>query len=380
MRKIITINVLCTLFILGTACHKSKNTISNNKSKAVKETVMSVTEKGGIDTILAKKQTVIHLDSDPSAVISKIDKILMDENKIFVLDQSSSKVLVYNKAGFFLGKLTDIGRGPQEYRGLTDISLDPKTKTIYLLTDVPYKILSYDYDLNYLDEIELDELYLEFIKQENYFICRRAETLNNQANNFYYDIVDVKTGQVLKQILPIQEEASSLLAQSKFPGSQMFMHSASSVLLTTVEEASLYEFENQALKKKYDFANLSHDDNTKMDAFIANIMESEGYVFFKTLEGLAVYNKKQDEFFLYKYGILNTKININLNSFLPIGNHTDKIAFIKKPIELKTAERSMKDYYEKNNIPKKERNTDFLEFAATVSDDDNMILFVYDIK
>lgn len=68
---------------------------------------------------------------------------------IFPRDESGS-ILRFSKDGKYLNKIGAVGNGPGEYAELTDICVDPSTKTISILgTDEVYK---YNYDGSFIDK------------------------------------------------------------------------------------------------------------------------------------------------------------------------------------------------------------------------------------
>ncbi|MGS2740795.1 6-bladed beta-propeller [Sinomicrobium sp. M5D2P17] len=326
------------------------------------------------DTLFLQNSKVIFLENNPSSVLNEVNKIFMDDNKLFVLDKALSKVVVYDISGKYLNHLEAIGNGPREYTGLIDIFVNDSTKQIHLLCDHPFKIMTYDYDMHYINEIKIDDLYLEFIQQGNYFICRRAELENNIPNKFYVDVVDVQTGDIIKSLLPI-ESNTKRLNKPKIPGSMITK--SSSILVSTLDNNFINEFKSQddVLEKKYDMNRLSSTNGQ-----IVNMVESDSFLIFKTGEGMFLYDKKAKKLKGYKYGILNTAdLNAGLSEYLPVGNTINKVAFIYSPSLLKTVEKAFKE--KQSSIKDSGKvNRKFLDFASKVKFDDNPILFIYDLN
>src|SRR5690606_11864265 len=103
----------------------------------------------------------------------------------------------------YLSHFQNIGRGPSEYKALTDMFVDSTSKLIHLLCDFPFKIMTIDYQMNFIRAINVEKFYLQFVADNKYFYCRRAETTNNIVNDFYLDVIDRESAKVVKSMFPI---------------------------------------------------------------------------------------------------------------------------------------------------------------------------------
>jgi len=76
------------------------------------------------------------LEQNDSCLIRQIDKIDIVNDNIYILDRSSSSIFVFNKLGDFLWKVSEQGRGPQEYYGIGDCAVNPLNENIYVLDPI----------------------------------------------------------------------------------------------------------------------------------------------------------------------------------------------------------------------------------------------------
>jgi len=100
---------------------------------------------------------IIPLESPDSGLIGRIDKILVHNNKIFILDQVQRKsVLEFDMNGKFIRHFGKVGRGPGEYIEPNDMSVNDKEVAIWV--NDQRKFITYDLNGNYLREIRTGTL------------------------------------------------------------------------------------------------------------------------------------------------------------------------------------------------------------------------------
>lgn len=109
-------------------------------------------------------------NQDDDALIIGIDRLLFDDDKVFVVDRMAKKVMAFDKTGCFLAStVNSIGQGPNQYVSLLDAAIDVKDKKILIACDAPYCIMVFDYDLQFEKMIKLD-YYLKEIAVDDKFI------------------------------------------------------------------------------------------------------------------------------------------------------------------------------------------------------------------
>lgn len=85
----------------------------------------------------------IVLETTPESTIGTIDKLIVRENKIYILDKEITKSLfVFSIEGKFLYKISSAGRGPGEYMFPDDFSID-NSKNEVLIWDISQKKINF---------------------------------------------------------------------------------------------------------------------------------------------------------------------------------------------------------------------------------------------
>jgi hypothetical protein len=134
----------------------------------------------------------IHLETTDECLIKKIDKIVFDKNKIFVLDcGGNNKILVFDRHGKFMYTVGKIGQGTGEYRTACDFCLDVQNKMIYIICERS-RIMQYNYNGDFVKQIKMD-FYAENIEYSNkhfYFIGNQLDFYNLVITDSEIKIID----------------------------------------------------------------------------------------------------------------------------------------------------------------------------------------------
>jgi len=365
------------LFVFGCSTPSEKKELKSHDITHVK---LGMVDSKLIDSDFFNGSESIILESNQFSMLKIIDRIFIDENKLFVFDAASDKLVCFDKNGKYLKHIQNVGRGPNEYSSLMDVVHDIANKRLLLITDYPYSILTYDYEFNLIDKVTLDDLYLSGVVADKSLILLRSELENMLPSDFYLDIYDLKTKSFIESRLPIDANDKGLYNQTGiFRGKQVT--SSTSALITTKEEGLIYEFSSGDAKLKYviDFSVLR--DEPTVWRQIANPFETENYLLFNATDlGILVYDKNINELTSYTQGVGNFNYlgGATMNRFIPIGGDNNLVAFVYDPALMKQAEKNIQVFKEQNKDV--QVNNDYLDFAKAVDINSNKIIFFYSVK
>lgn len=76
---------------------------------------------------------LIPLETNQICLVNRIDKVVMFESKIFVFDENSQKILLFNHDGTFIRQIGRPGKGPGEYLEISDFDIDRVRNLVYVL-------------------------------------------------------------------------------------------------------------------------------------------------------------------------------------------------------------------------------------------------------
>ena len=92
---------------------------------------------------------LIPLETSKNALIGRISKMMIHQNRYYILDYQQKNVQVFDESGKFILKIGKQGRGPGEYSNLDDMMYNPYTDNLDLLDPWGW-IYSYDLKGNYI--------------------------------------------------------------------------------------------------------------------------------------------------------------------------------------------------------------------------------------
>lgn len=131
----------------------------------------------------------IQLESDTNMLIGKIDKILYENDRIYIMDSRVTRSLfIFDKEGNFINKIDCHGQGPNEFIELTDMFYDSRERTINILSYVSsnnFKIMVFDSDGNaLLKQIPINLHLSEVMKfKDGFFVCNSKHVVNALSSN-----------------------------------------------------------------------------------------------------------------------------------------------------------------------------------------------------
>ena len=84
------------------------------------------------ESMIREKKYILLDNSNDDFLFKKIDKIKIINDHIYVLDQRLKKLIVFNLTGIGLGKVGQLGQGPEDYLQIADFDVDSRGN-IYLI-------------------------------------------------------------------------------------------------------------------------------------------------------------------------------------------------------------------------------------------------------
>lgn len=92
----------------------------------------------------------VKLELTEKSIIGDINKVVVFEDRIYVLDKQTYSLLIFNMDGEFVFRISRIGHGPGEYVQLDFFDIDFENRQIVLTDLMGYRILRYDLKGNFI--------------------------------------------------------------------------------------------------------------------------------------------------------------------------------------------------------------------------------------
>jgi hypothetical protein len=342
------------------------------------------------DSCFFKSSTIVRLETTDNCLIRDINKILFDENRLFIFDKSLNSVFIFDMDGKFLHAIKRAGMGPGEYTQLNYVCLDVSKKQLILVPDTPHKIYYMDYDGNLLREVERtkDITFNQVACHDNviYATCLHPDTENDFC--YVYTIDDNGKEKCLFKYPEI--------FQNTYFAGGCYMTKTKNLNFTVNCENFIYEIVDKQVIKKYeiDFGKYNLPESYKRkdisseDFFgacskngyifgIVEVVDCENYLAFKTNQsGIYIYSKADDLLTKITF-IWDSKYSIPWNRMFHIDNMPNSIAFMTDVGSVLSFKNATK-FWENDNLAKQKQN--FENLTATMHFEDNPVLMIYNFR
>jgi len=145
MKKFIVFLVACILV----SCSNEKRNHNDIELDLTKKT----NDPALIDTL-----ENIQLETRKECLIGDIDQIFKDDTLLFILDQHQKTIFIFSESGRYIRKVVHVGKAPGEYIAITSFCIDKKNRIIYIYDITQKKILTFNYNAQFIREAKLSTL------------------------------------------------------------------------------------------------------------------------------------------------------------------------------------------------------------------------------
>lgn len=336
----------------------------------------------------------VRLETNKKSLIEYIEKVIVYNKNIYILDAISGFLLKFDSKGRFVTQIGEKGKGPGEYTSPLDFEIDEEK--ILLLDDLSGKIKYYDLSGDFLKEVSLTFRMNNFTKYNNGYLCNIASRGNfhiPQISNYRlifcnhdWKIVGVadKYNAKIESNLSLSRKEITKSGNSYIynPSFDYYIYSIKrdcikrkyyiDVDKRMIQEDNIYNLSSEEFIQKY----LSRDCN-KMFLFNSVFETNNNLIATLHYNGIDVplyYSKKSDNL------ICNS--NYKFSPKLPFGYIVPKgicndtlIGYIEPYVAVQKLESLRKETELFNLLSKKQQR-----FVNEIKEDENPILVFYKLK
>lgn len=346
---------------------------------------ITLNDKGSLalDEKYATFIDTIRLETNDKSLLRMISRICVDDDLYFIFDESLSKIVLFDKEGNYVNHIYKVGQGPGEYSQLSDIYVDTIEKQIVLLCDRPEKIMFFNYEGEFIKEKYLNILYRQIASDNEYIYLDNP--FHTELENSQIIILN-REGDIVSYGLPLLPNPGiNLMA----PGNTFTKNSTINCVRRF--DNSIYELKNGIVNQRYNIDFKQHNlpenifegiqtptqlhDLAREKGYIYcmfNISEGEKYIFVNTNIGIFILDKEKNEIQEIDF-IKNPFIPAYTKSNFPINNTNGIFACIYSSYIFNEHKEKIQNGTSKLN--EKQR-----EFVLSVKEEDNPILFLYQLK
>jgi hypothetical protein len=171
------------LIILLCSCNRSKN--QTTVDDLIKIDLLSDAEMtlSNLSEIASDIQ-YIRLQTIDSSLISRIDKVVITGDKIYVNNRGAD-IICFDNIGTFLGRLSKAGRGPGEYTFIQDFDISSDCKKLILLSNgkiLLYKINGNEFKFSKSIDLYEGVLRISFILGTDNILLSNGPWFGNESS------------------------------------------------------------------------------------------------------------------------------------------------------------------------------------------------------
>ncbi len=377
------------LFLVILTVSSCKNT-SKKKISFTPEYNLSCVKKNWNVSDYFDLSKIICLETNNNSFISRIDKLVVKNERIYILDIEANSVFMFNTRGEYISKIYNPGKGPSEYLSIQ--SMDVTNDAIYLLAwQAKQKIMKFDLGLSFINE-EASPVTCGAIKVvEDGVYCYPSNSCDQKlfSNNKYHNFAFLdKTKKVVWSDLPYNKSFCGYSNTYGSRGCNFSLSSSSDLFFTKPFSDYIYKVEKDGLKPyiKLDFGYKSIENaQDKMNmSELLRIYNEKGL--FKSIGNLCITRYftyfqifsdksfrcivKGDIAYFTSCSGVDPKIGVNMSSQVGSTNDFEGMIVAVDPIHIK---------YMCNNHPDKV-SSEIKKIDKSLNQNDNPVLLFLEFK
>ena len=288
---------------------------------------VDINEMSSINEFVCGESKYICLDSSENCLIEKVDKVMISQDTLFVMDRSRRTVFVFSaNDGRFINKISKTGRGPGEYVDLSDC--DIWRGLICILSYPDQKLNVYSPKGELIKGIELPNQYSKLKVVDEGKVWLYAENSNSDLYNFAQ--LDMASGAIDVKFDPFAENCGYHKDASPFCG-----QCEDCLYVGKYFDSRIYALSDHEYKPIYDLSLNLQNKVPHADLEKYTLMElSETYRYKEVLHNVTYVTRHDNSLFIAarcffsELGMRDCMIKFDLKSrrvhFLRIGDVLDE--------------------------------------------------------
>jgi hypothetical protein len=258
--------------------------------------------KPSLISVMSDSVSYIPLETKDNCLISKIEKMIVWNNRYYIWDKMLETIYCYGSDGKYIFKIAKKGAGPEEYQNISDFTVNQKNGDVYIRSDLGFAFFHYSCNGIFIKRTFTELIMSTFaINSKDTFLCYSGNLPNEFVykrsfpEQFRYNVM-LNNKVIYHQLKSTYYERNLLVPLSQ----KNFSNYKDTILLTEFMQPLVYWIadSNQLIPRyRIQFLNnrmeLSFDETTDIEKM--NMMQQSG--------GLTVLSKfcETDSYLLLSY-------------------------------------------------------------------------------
>ncbi len=332
--------IILSILLITSCKDKSSKKENLNRLKLIKNYDKEIKESDVLDTLSYR---FIPLETTDESVFGRTDKVLIDSNRIFVLDTHTARqAFIFDIKGKFISKLGTKGQGPNDFLNLQDMTIDRKNKNIILFDLGNWRLLYYTYDGDFIKSVKFKTypgMSVSYIG--NGLIATYSHDLkSNQGNQL---LIFNEKGEVVSKKYLLRNKKLTYVMPCQY-----FSENDNGVFCIPIFEDKICKINDDgSVNEVFDFgiADLMINDKDKeIYKETAELLKLKKYHYFRELKvannGMFIVNNDFNKEVVYIIGNINNGEMISgiINGPIPFGTWRDYFITTFHPYHLRAKE------------------------------------------
>ncbi|MCI1648995.1 MAG: 6-bladed beta-propeller [Bacteroides sp.] len=149
----------------------------------------------------------VTLETNDKNLISSMDKVMFDNDKIYILDRKVNEVFIFDRRGRYLNKIAKQGQGRDEYLDIDDVNV--YKSNIFILCSDTKTIMQYSPQGSFIKSIPLPDSFYRFSFIGDNKLCLYSSFSNNLKYNLI--LYNYQTKQIIAHYYPFEKNKSFII-------------------------------------------------------------------------------------------------------------------------------------------------------------------------
>lgn len=336
------------LFIISVSCSDPKSKDDSVSVQDISETVIhfdNVNNNPELSKLIKSPPKFVFLETSENSLIGKIDKVIVHEKLIFILDSFiAESVLVFDIEGKFIQRLSSKGEGPSQYKMPLDIFIE--NDQVWLL-DNGREVKIFDLKGILIDNFKLDDFSaIKFQKSNDsdFFAFVSGDIEDNLI------VSDNNLNRIHSYFPYVDREVDMIILNSIFKS-----YDSGDIIYRRNHNDTLYSVKNDGKIKPYKFINYgnngidynsfltlksSGNENHSLNKYAYTTLYSENLrnevlaFSYNSAYWINIFDKKNQNSILFNYSNFQNDLTMD-NDFNLIGNTSKDFIFQINPRSIK---------------------------------------------
>jgi hypothetical protein len=210
------IAVILCIFILQTCTSTNKKGETDSEGQIITIDLDHPVKAKNMQDVV-HSMTIVKLEESDDNLIGVIDKLLITNTNIYILDgQRSKSLFIYGRDGKCKNVIHKVGNGPGEFISPNDFDIQKSTGNLVILDGSQRKLLFYNKNGDFISELKFEAHINSFLTtNDNNLVLNKGNTRSDSSDK-QIRITDSK-GNTQTELLPVPEYSKEITISPRNP-------------------------------------------------------------------------------------------------------------------------------------------------------------------